>query len=100
MLGEREKNVKTVPHMFYDSAEVYTRQSGQTNLISGRTDPTDPVFVESRKKYKTAQKFLYACKKSKLIARLMLFKANKNSCWYSFTLFLSFQQYNKDFILI
>ena len=25
-------------------------QLGQTNLISGSTDPTDPVFVESRKK--------------------------------------------------
>ena len=24
--------------------------SGQTNLISGSTDPTDPVFAESRKK--------------------------------------------------
>ena len=43
-------------------------QLGQTNLISGSTDPTDPVFAESRKKWKMAQKFLYACKK-KLIAR-------------------------------
>ena len=40
-------------------------RSGQTNSISGSMDPTDPVFVESRKKnLKTAQDFLYACKKN------------------------------------
>ena len=42
----------------------FSSQLGQANLISGSTDPTDPVFGESRKKKKTAQKFLYACKKS------------------------------------
>ena len=29
---------------------------GQTNLISGSTDPTDPVFAESRKKIKNGPK--------------------------------------------
>ena len=30
---------------------------GQTNLISGSTDPTDPVFAESKKNKKRPKKF-------------------------------------------
>ena len=33
---------------------------GQTNLISGSTDPTDPVFAESRKNIKNGPK-IFIC---------------------------------------
>ena len=38
--------------------------SGQTNLISGSTDPTDPVFAERRKKIKNGPKIFVCMKKS------------------------------------
>ena len=47
------------------STRTVLRDLGQTNLISRSTDPTDPVFAESKKKNKKRpKKFLYACKKS------------------------------------
>ena len=38
----------------------FSSQLGQANLISGSTDPTDPVFAESRKKIKNGPK-IFIC---------------------------------------